>query len=73
MPTQIFIDSPKGQIVLYVNLRTTGFDIKTYVSEQLKVPPERIWLSYNGGILYPTATVQELGIRPDDTIRCFVR
>lgn len=73
MTTQIFVQGPTGPLVFNVDLRMTGLDMKVLLAEHLKVPVRHIWLSYNGGMVYNHVMLVDLGIRRDDTIRCYVR
>ena len=73
MTTQIFVQGPTGPLVFNVDLRMTGMDMKELLSKHFKVPVKHIWLSYNGGMVYNHVMLADLGIRRDDTIRCYMR
>ena len=73
MLTYIFIHGPTGPLIFNVDLRMTGFDIKVLIAEKLNIPDKHIWLMYNGKVMYDSTILLDLGIRRDDTIRCYVR
>lgn len=73
MMAQVIVDGPGGPKVFDVNLRMTGFNMKSIIAQHYNIPVRHIWLSFNGGILYNDSILFESGVRAGDTIRCFVR